>query len=127
MRAAILLTIAVVIAIGYIAVPASASHKPNSWCSQSGDVCLSAKMSDGKRKLQIVLTSKFFGHYKLCVHAPDNSEACHTFRIRKRGMEYGSSINWATHYPNKGSGSYDVDWKQTDGSRVGRELEFHVR
>jgi hypothetical protein len=106
--------------------PALANHRPNRYCSPTGDYCISATKEDGKRKLQVTLAAKYFDHYRLCVTAPDSTIVCHTFAIRRFGTDvYGSSISWGQHFPHKGPGAYEVNWRQ-GGHRLGRELGFHV-
>lgn len=105
---------------------AEASHKPNSHCSSSGDVCKSSEKVDGVRKLRITLQARYFNRYELCVVAPDGSRTCKNFRIQEQGSAFGDSVRWSTNFPNKGRGAYVVVWKFTNGDRIGRKLGFHV-
>ena len=106
-------------------VPAHASHKPNSYCSESGDVCVSAKMHNGERKLRIGLAAEYFESYKLCVVAPDDSRECIKRNIKDMGQTYGDSVNWSDHFPDGGEGAYKAIWRQ-GGNRLGKVLGFHV-
>jgi hypothetical protein len=106
-------------------LPAGANHRPQNYCSESGDVCQSTKKMDGVRKLRITLAAKYFNRYKLCVKAPDDSTTCKRFRIREQGSAYGSTVRWRKHFPNAGEGAYTVTWRN-GGSRIGARLGFHV-
>ncbi len=121
-----LVVAAVAGAVVFASLPAHANHRPQNYCSESGDVCQSTKRIDGVRKLRITLAAKYFDRYKLCVNAPDDSTTCKRFRIRKQGSAYGSSVRWRKHFPNEGEGGYTVTWRN-GGSRIGARLGFHVR
>ncbi len=122
-------TVVIVAAVtGLLVVPspgAHANHRPQNYCSESGDVCQSTKKVDGVRKLRITLAAKYFNRYKLCVKAPDDSTICKRFKIRKQGSAYGSSVRWRKHFPHAGDGAYTVTWR-TGGNRIGARLGFHV-
>ena len=106
-------------------VPAAqAGHRPQEYCSESGDVCQSTKRVDGVRKLTITLGGKYFSRYKLCVKAPDDATTCKKFKIRDTGPAYGSSVRWKKHFPDAGEGAYTVTWKNR-GTRIGARLGFH--
>ena len=105
-------------------LPASASHRPQNYCSESGDVCQSTRKVDGVRKLRITLAAEYFSRYRLCVKAPDGATTCKGFRIEESGSSYGDSVRWRKHFPDGGSGAYTVTWK-SGGSRVGARLGFH--
>jgi hypothetical protein len=121
-----LVLIAVVLsAVGGFATHARADHRPNGHCSESGDVCQSTQKRKGVRRLNIGLAAKYFSRYRLCVVAPDDSRECIKRRITDQGASYGDSVNWSTHFSDKGEGEYDVIWRQ-GGSRLGEVLGFHV-
>ncbi|HEY7874627.1 MAG TPA: hypothetical protein VIG64_05850 [Actinomycetota bacterium] len=120
------LLIAVVVSVMTGLEPhASADHRPNNYCSESGDVCVSTKKRNGVRRLNIGLAAKYFNRYRLCVVAPDESRECIKRRITDQGASYGDSVNWSTHFTDKGEGDYDVIWRQ-GGNRLGKVLGFHV-
>lgn len=117
----------VVLSMILLVVPvqwAAATHRPTAACSESGDVCTSARRVDGVRKLRIVLTSKFFDRYNLCVTAPDDSKTCKRFAIERSGSQFGDSVRWSRHFPDKGSGAYTVVWR-SGGEAVSARLGFH--
>jgi hypothetical protein len=88
-------------------------------------VCLSTRVnSDGVRKLRIALAARYFGHYKLCVKAPDATKTCKRFAIEDTGPGYGDSVSWSRRFPFKGPGAYNVTWKHA-GTRIGKVLGFH--
>ena len=104
---------------------AQASHEPNEYCSESGDVCLSTNRVDGVRKLRIVLAAKYFDSYKLCVTGPNGERTCDRFEIEKfKGGVYGDKVRWSRFFPDEGSGAYDVVWRQ-GGKQLGETLGFH--
>jgi hypothetical protein len=106
---------------------AEAGHKPNQYCSQTGDICLSSAKVDGRRVLRIGLIERYFDRYRLCVLAPDDSRECHNYRIERQGRAYGDNVNWRNNFSYHRRGAYTVIWKSLpDNSQVGRRLGFHV-
>lgn len=121
-KALVALVAAAVVAV---ALPASADHRPNTYCSESGDICLSTKKIDGVRKFRLGMAAKYFDSYKLCVIGPNGEKTCHNYEVQKiEGGVYGDVVRWKGNFPNEGSGAYDVVWKQ-GGSRLGDRLGFH--
>lgn len=109
------------------AVPAAqANHRPQEYCSESGDVCQATNKVNGVRKLRITLAAKYFSRYNLCVKAPDGAKTCKKFKIRDQGATYGSNVRWRKHFPNAGEGAYTVTWR-SGGSRIGARLGFHQK
>jgi len=106
--------------------PAQAHHLPNQYCSESGDVCLSSKKMDGKRKLAIGTAAQYFKKYELCVTGPTGSTTCHTFEVTEGEGGYGDVVRWARNFPREGAGKYIVEWKFMNGDRIGKRLGFHV-
>ena len=122
-------SLALAVALGTVVVPmgpAYANHHPNAYCSPSGDVCQSTQKVDGVRKLRIGTAAKYFGRYKLCVTAPDDSTACRRGRMHKDGSIWRGSMAWRERFPHKGPGAYTVKWKYVSGGQIGRTLGFHV-
>ena len=107
------------------ALPALAHHRPNSYCSASGDVCTSTRKVDGKRTLAIGLQERYFNKYRLYVKAPDGSRAWREFRIERMGEGWGDAVRWRRHFPNKGPGAYTVRWRFMNGDPIGPRLGFH--
>ncbi len=109
-----------------LAPPAGAGHRPNQHCSESGDVCVSAKRVDGVRRLRIGMAAKYFAHYNLCVRGPEGGRKdCKAFEISKRDDgTYGDSVRWGRHFENEGQGAYTVTW-EADGYQS-PQLGFHV-
>lgn len=106
-------------------LPAHANHRPQNFCSESGDVCQSTRRIDGVRKLRITLAAKYFNRYTLCVEAPDGAISCKRFRIQEQGSQFGDTVKWRKHFPPAGKGAYTVTWS-SGGNRVGKRLGFHV-
>lgn len=103
-----------------------AHHRPQVYCSESGDLCQTTGKVDGVRRLQIRTFAKYFGRYRLCVNAPDDSRKCKRFRMHETDSgSWASSIRWRRHFPNKGDGAYTVTWR-SKGTRIGPRLGFHV-
>ena len=121
--------VTLVLAAGVLVAPtgASAHHRPTTYCSPTGDICQSTANVHGERRLRISLAARYFWRYRLCVTAPDDSETCRVFRIRKHGPVYSSTIRWAAQFPPSGHGKYEVRWKSLPGGAlVGKILGFHV-
>jgi hypothetical protein len=106
-------------------VPASASHRPNDYCSPSGDICLSTQKVDGVRKLRFGEVNEYYSRFTLCVRGPDGVRECHDFDVRPDGSSYGRTVVWRTNFEPRGQGAYTVVWK-SDGSVIGRRMGFHV-
>ncbi len=106
--------------------PAQAGHRSTAYCSESGDICQSTRKVDGVRKLRIATAAKYFGRYRLCVTAPDDSTACRKGRMRKDGSIYRGAMRWRERFSHKGPGAYVVKWKFVSGGKIGRTLGFHV-
>lgn len=123
MRRLIVLTIVLGVVMPVSA--AQADHKPKSYCSESGDVCLTSRRVNGVVRLNIGLAAEYFSRYKLCVIAPDGSRDCIKRPIKDQGQSYGDSVKWARYFPDKGEGAYKAIWRQ-GGNRLGKVLGFHV-
>ena len=127
MRFGALITASVV--VGALMMPtAGAGHLPNARCSESGDVCVSARLVDGKRILRIATAAKFFGRYAVCVTTPDGSISCQRGRMRDGNGDgtWTGSMNWQKRFVNGGPGGYTVRWESGNGFRSQR-VGFHVR
>jgi hypothetical protein len=108
-----------------VAAPVQATHQPEEYCSESGDVCLASNRIDGVRKLRISLAAKYFDSYKLCVTGPNGDRTCHKYNIQKfKGGVYGDKVRWSSNFPDEGSGAYNVVWRQ-GGDKLGQKLGFH--
>lgn len=120
--------IVAVIALCLVVVPAttsSAHHRPNAYCSASGDICQSTAKVGGVRKFRILLRAKYFNWYHLCVSG-HRVTVCTNFRIhRRKDGFYGDSVRWRRVFPDYGPGPYTVVWRLMSGDRVGRKLGFH--
>ncbi len=115
--------------LGLLATPvvAQAHHRPTSYCSPTGDICQSTTKVHGIRTLRISLAARYFGRYRLCVTAPDDTTVCRRFRVHRHGPIWSSSIKWAAQFPPSGHGKYEVAWRSLpSNARVGRILGFHV-
>ena len=44
---------------------AQAHHRPNFYCSESGDLCQSTRRVEGKRKLGLLLPARYFPTFHL--------------------------------------------------------------
>ena len=108
---------------------AQAKHRPNAYCSPTGDFCISARRHDGVRKLKID-TFAHRGRYRLCVwkkSSPDDTRECKRFRLRhKGGGIYGDTVRWRRHFTHHGAGAYLVRWRQS-GYPIGPRLGFHAK
>ncbi|MDP9069311.1 MAG: hypothetical protein M3N53_13335 [Actinomycetota bacterium] len=119
------------IAASMIAISASARahHQPNVYCSESGDLCQSARKVDRVRKLRIVTAARYFEVFDLCVYSHrEDYECCAPYRLRPRADgTFGRSVAWFKQWPSmRGPGAFTVTWR-VDGTRIGKRLGFHVR
>ena len=106
---------------------AEAHHRPNLYCSDTGDVCQSTRKVDAVRKLRILLAARYFSEFDLCVRYPDGHAFCAPYRIRARDDGfYGRSVNWFKTWGLREPGPYTVSW-WVDERRFGRTLGFHVK
>lgn len=121
----IVATLAAVALVISVAPRAEAHHRPNFYCSESGDLCQSTRKVDGVRKLSLILAAPYFDSYRLCVTGPFRD--CERFRVRAlSGGLYGGRVNFERHFAVFNNMDYTVVWKAA-GSRIGRRLGFHVR
>lgn len=123
-----MLITAVTVSLIAVAAPgAGAHHRPNLYCSESGDLCQSTRKVDGVRKLSLLMAEEYFEHYRLCVFGPTGERSCKRFAVGDAGGDYyGHELSWRRHFPHQGPGAYTVVWRAM-GERVGRKLGFHVR
>lgn len=106
--------------------PVDAHHRPNFYCSKTGDICQSSRKVGDARKLRIRLAAKYFSTFHLCVLDPDGYEICAPFRVRERDSgNFERNVKWRRHFVPGGPGAYRVSWWVGD-DRVGRKLGFHV-
>jgi len=128
-----MLSIAVV-AVSLIAVlppPAGAHHRPQSHCSESGDICQSVVKVNGVRKLRITTSARFFGRYVLCVRGPLDYDSCRHFRMAKRSDgDFADAVRFGRHFGDR-PGRYTVTWYRVPKygppkKRIGVRLGFHV-
>ncbi len=127
MRRTLALTAAVVLLAALWAVPAYAHHKPNAFCSKTGDFCTSTKKVDGKRRLRFG-SFAHRGRFKLCVKKRSQTTAeCHRFRLKDKNDDdlYIRNVGWRKNYEYQGKGAYNVRWIQR-GVRIGPVLGFHA-
>ncbi len=123
----VVVTAVAAVLVALVPAPARAYHRPNLYCSESGDLCQSTRKVDGVRKLRIVLAGRYFSSFHLCVRSPDGTEWCAPYRIRERANgTFGRTADWFKQWGGRQQGSYTVSW-WVDGSRLGWRLGFHVR
>lgn len=112
-----------------VAPAVDAHHRPNLYCSESGDLCQSVRKVDGVRKLRIRTAARYFDVFHLCVYSHrEDYEWCAPYRLRQRGDGfYGRSVAWFKQWPSmRARGAFTTTWR-VDGSRIGKRLGFHVR
>jgi hypothetical protein len=104
------------------AAPAEAK---TSYCSPTGDYCMSVARIKGVRYLRFS-TFSVRGILKICVRDPKNARVCHSFRLRKSGDLYSAKVIWKRRYPNRGAGTYRVSFF-IHGTRLGAVLSFTLQ
>ena len=105
---------------------AVASHRPNSFCSESGDFCQIATRNRKGIRYLVFRSFSHRGKVKVCVNTPDETRSCVKDRFKDGNNDgvFVTRLRWSTSFPNKGSGSYTVRWRQ-HGERTGKFLGFH--
>jgi cbb3-type cytochrome oxidase cytochrome c subunit len=118
MRLAVALTLTLAALV--IVAPASAR---SSYCSPTGDYCISAQRRSGAVYLRVG-TFSFRGRVRICVRR--QTPVCHSYTLRPRphGL-YEAKVRWYGHYPNQGNGTYHVAFL-FGSTRLGPVLSFTV-
>ena len=112
------------VAVAALALPASADARA-SYCSPSGDTCLSVKRRGEVVLLRIGVVAGVASSYRLCVSAPDRSRSCRRFRLRRgRDLDTGE-VRWSSRYPHRGPGTYRARWDL--GGGFFPPLSFRIR
>lgn len=123
--------VALISLLSSLPAPASADHRPNTYCSESGDICQSVARVDGVRTVTIKLAARYFARYDFCLSDRRGFDYCKRFRIEeRRNGVYGDSFRLTRHFHVR-RGAYSARWFRVDDARrqeqVGRTLGFHVR
>jgi hypothetical protein len=101
----------------------SSAGAASTFCSPSGDFCIRIAR-DGGSPVFSIGTFAHRGRYTLCVTAPDSSRVCKRFLLTPEVHDlFGSHVRWSRHFPDKGSGTYRVRWRQS-GTNLGPRLSF---
>ena len=95
----------------------------DSYCSPSGDYCQYVIRNKGKIKFEM-RQFPLRGKYTLCVKPPRETYTCKNFRWRRSGPILKSTVTFSRHFPSKKRGRYKVQWRSTDGYRIGKTLSF---
>ncbi|MDQ4058836.1 MAG: hypothetical protein M3124_06905 [Actinomycetota bacterium] len=103
---------------------AVASHRPNYFCGD--EYCQYATRNRKGIRYLVFRSFVHRGKVKVCVNALDETRSCVKDRFRDGNDDgvFVSRLRWSTNFPNKGSGSYTVRWRQ-NGERIGKILGFH--
>jgi hypothetical protein len=122
----LLVIAAVLLALTAIPSTAQGAKLIDSYCSPTGDYCQYVLRKKGTIRLEM-RQFPLRGKYGLCVKPPRETFTCKTFRWRKSGPIFKSSVTFARHFPSKKRGRYKVQWRSTDGYRIGKTLLFRKR
>jgi hypothetical protein len=127
-RAALVASCCAALLLGLLPGAAQASHRPNSYCSPTGDFCQSTTKNRNKPRLLQFRSFAHRGDVRVCVKAPTGGRSCVDDRFRDRNDDgiFVTRMKWITNFPNEGPGAYTVAWRQ-GGSRTGKRLGFHRR
>ncbi len=115
---------AVLIAVAALALPASTEAR-TSYCSPSGDTCLSVKRRGEVVLLRVGVVAGVASSYRLCVSAPDRSRSCRRFRLRQGRDLATGEVRWNSRFPDRGSGTYRARWDLRGGFFP--PLSFRIR
>jgi len=117
------LTLLLVVVAGLL-IPASAEAKVvKSFCSPSGDFCQYIMRKDNRIKFEM-RQFPLQGKYRLCVKPPRRGYICKTFRWRKSGPIFKSVVDFNRQFPSGRRGRYKVQWRTSDGYKLGKTLSF---
>ena len=105
-------------------LPAPAEGR-SSYCSESGDTCLSVKRRGRIVLLRLGVVPGVVSSYRLCVTAPDRSRTCRRFRLRQGPDLATGQVRWNSRFPNRGPGTYRARWDP--GGGFFPPLDFRVR
>ena len=120
------LMLLVLLATTLIPATAQGAKLIDSYCSPTGDYCQYVIRKEGKIKFEM-RQFPLRGEYNLCVKPPRESFTCKTFRWRKSGPIFKSTVTFSRHFPSKKRGRYKVQWRSTDGFKIGKTLSFRKR
>ncbi|MGH2775273.1 MAG: hypothetical protein ACRDJT_07565 [Actinomycetota bacterium] len=128
MRVALVVSCCAALVLGMLPGAALANHRPNSFCSRSGDFCQSTTKNRNKARVLQFRSFAHRGEVRVCVKAPTGARTCVDDRFRDRNDDgvFVTRMKWTTNFPNEGPGAYTVAWRQ-EGSRTGKRLGFHRR
>jgi hypothetical protein len=126
MRRAVIASLGAALIIGLLPSGALANHRPNSFCSQSGDFCQSTTKNRNRVRVLQFRSFAHRGKVNVCVKAPTNAKTCVRDRFRDGNDDsvFVTRLRWSTNFPNEGPGAYTVVWRQ-NGARTGKRLGFH--
>ena len=81
------------------------------FCSETGDYCTKTIKSKRGRIYLEIRSVTLSGRYTLCVTAPDDTQQCHFFTLRRNGDRFVSQVGWKANFPDGGPGRYKVIWR----------------
>lgn len=125
-RVVVVVSCCATLALGLFSGAAFANHRPNSFCSQTGDFCQSTTQNRNRVR---VLQFRSFAHrgpVRVCVKPPTSARTCVKDRFRDGNDDgvFVTRLRWSTNFPHEGPGAYTVEWRQ-NGSKTGKRLGFH--
>ena len=121
-----LLLLTALLAMAAIPATAQGAKIIDYYCSPSGDYCQVVLRKKGKIKLEM-RQFPLRGKYNLCVKPPRETFTCKTFRWRRSGPIFKSTVTFSRYFPSKKRGRYKVSWRTTDGYKIGKTLSFRKR
>ena len=125
-RPAIIVMLCAALVVGLFPGGALASHRPNNFCSQTGDFCQSTTRNRNRVRVLQFRSFAHRGKVNVCVKAPTTTRTCvmDLFRDGNDDSVFVTRLRWKSNFPNEGPGAYAVEWRQ-NGSKTGKRLGFH--
>lgn len=116
----------ILLTLAFMPATAQAAKTIDYYCSPTGDYCQFVYRKSGTIRLEM-RQFPLRGSYTLCVNPPREGSTCKSFRWRRSGPIFKSTVTFARHFPSKERGRYKVSWYSPDDFKIGKTLKFRKR